>query len=421
MHTLIQSTLLVASIVLIGNLSVVDRVVAESVSTLARRGNEALRQGDFDTAIDQYELVLRSSQADPRVQYNKAIAHYRKGEVEAARDLFGKVVGSGDPALAARARYNMGNVDYSLATQAASQDAVTATNLLRSAISHYRGSLAANPDDSDARANIELAARLIRQLQRQQNQQQQNQQQQDQQQDQQQGDQQDQQQNDQQDQQQGDQSGDSQGDESKDSESQNDSQPEQSQSDAGNQDQQGQQQDQQQDQQTSEGTDQQQETESQSADGSGDDSQQESGQKDASEQASRDSTSAEQSEQDSSNGQRQSQSENQATQNGNQQQAASDADAQQSEAQQSEAQQSGEDPSEDSSQQPAEGELKALNEEGDGDEAAGYRSQEMQRPQTMTMQEARKMLQAVRDRDLRRRLQKLQQMRARKIPVEKDW
>lgn len=410
MHSLIRSTLLVTLVVLPGSLVVIDEVAAQSTSTLGRVGNEALRQGDYDAAIEQYELALQATKADPRIQYNKAIAHYRKGEIDAARGLFGKVVGSADPALAARARYNMGNVDYSLATQVASQDAGAATNLLRSAISHYRGSLAANPDDPDARANIELAARFMRQLKRQQ--------------DQQQSDQQNQQQGDQQNQQQSDQSSDdSQDDDQSQSGDGNQDQPEQDQDqDQQNQDQQNQDQQPQdqpeQDQQSGDDSEQQQDSESQSSDGSGD-SEQESGDEDSSQQDSEESESGEQSEQDSSNGQQQPPSEEpeeQQAQNGNQQQ-----DAAQSDEQPSDPQQANQDNADDASQQPPDGELKALNEEGEGDEVPGYRPQQIQQSQKMTMQEARKMLQAVRDRDLRRRLQKLQQMRARRIPVEKDW
>ncbi|MCH2178996.1 MAG: hypothetical protein MK106_09345, partial [Mariniblastus sp.] len=39
----------------------------------------------------------------------------------------------------------------------------------------------------------------------------------------------------------------------------------------------------------------------------------------------------------------------------------------------------------------------------------------------LDQQEAMKMLQAIRDRDMLRRMQKLQETRSRHIPVEKDW
>jgi len=39
----------------------------------------------------------------------------------------------------------------------------------------------------------------------------------------------------------------------------------------------------------------------------------------------------------------------------------------------------------------------------------------------MTRQEALKMLQSVRDRDMLRRLQLQRRQRARRVPVEKDW
>ena len=354
---------------------------AEAVSVITAEGNAELRSGDFDAAIEKFEAALSISK-DPRIAYNKAIAHFRKGESDVARNLFGSVAASANPALAARARYNMGNVDYSDAIKLAEQDPPAAIGKLRSAISHYRAALATNPQDKDARANIELAGKLIRQLRQQQDQQNQDQQNQDQQQQDQQ--QQDQQQQDQQQQDQEQQDQEQQDQEQQDQQQQDQQQQDQQQQDQQQQDQQSQDQQQQQDQQQ----DQQQQDQQQQDQQQQDQQQQDQQQQDQQQQ--------DQQQQD-------------------QQQQGENADRE------DQSESANEEPSSEDKpgEQPPEGELKPLNEQGEGEEQPGMEQSKAR--QKMTMEEARKMLQAVRDRDLRRRLEKLQRTRMRRIRVDKDW
>jgi len=67
------------------------------------------------------------------------------------------------------------------------------------------------------------------------------------------------------------------------------------------------------------------------------------------------------------------------------------------------------------------GELTADNQsnEKNGDESAANANQNGN--VLMTRQEALKMLQSVRDRDMLRRLQQQRRQRTQRIPVEKDW
>ncbi len=188
---------------------------------LATAGDAALQSNDNNLAIDKYTAIIQPS--DETI-YNLGIAHYRNGDIQQAAEQFRMVIGSQNDSLAARARFNLGNAFYSQAltqlkppaadnaaptsaqattatTPTASQDVESGVKLLRSAITQYRSALRIDANDTDARANIELAQSLIDEIEQQQDQQQQDQQQQDQQQqDQQQQDQQqqDQQQQDQQ-------------------------------------------------------------------------------------------------------------------------------------------------------------------------------------------------------------------------------
>ncbi|WP_147274281.1 VWA domain-containing protein, partial [Bremerella cremea] len=169
--------------------------------SLVQKGNEELHAGNVEAALNSYQQAAAEVPNSPQLLYNQAVAQYRGGQFEAARNLFTQTLATGDKSLDAQARYNLGNCDYAEAVQLAQKDKPAAIERLNSALDHYRNSLAANGNDTDARANAQLAQMLIDQLQKEEEQEKQDQQQQDQQQqDQQQQDQQqqDQQQQDQQ-------------------------------------------------------------------------------------------------------------------------------------------------------------------------------------------------------------------------------
>ncbi len=144
--------------------------------------NKLLRDGEVDSAVERYAGIAVADEHREQLNFNLGVGHYRKGEIEAARPLFEQVAGSANASLAASGRYNLGNCQYATALQTAETDKAAAIEQLKSAIAHYRGSLRANIGNEDARANIELAAELIRRLEAELKQQQQDQQQQDQQQ-----------------------------------------------------------------------------------------------------------------------------------------------------------------------------------------------------------------------------------------------
>ncbi|WP_146534691.1 hypothetical protein [Rubripirellula reticaptiva] len=124
----------------------------------------------IDTVVVPVESCGAAEQSglSDSLAYNRAIDLYRGGQLIDAAALFQSVAASSDSALAAKARYNLGNSYYRQAVQAIeSQDPKaksTAIDMLRSAIAHYRSGLRLDPADDDGRANIESAAKLIQQL-----------------------------------------------------------------------------------------------------------------------------------------------------------------------------------------------------------------------------------------------------------------
>ena len=151
-----------------------------ALTTLADTGteinlaNQLVREGRIDEALEAYRSVVPNPETKHQLDYNYAVAQYRKGDIQAARALFTEAATSPDQILSATARYNLGNCFYSEALAAVeNQDKATAVELLHQAIDNYRGSLSSDPHQVDARANIELAVALIKQLQDEQQQQQQ--------------------------------------------------------------------------------------------------------------------------------------------------------------------------------------------------------------------------------------------------------
>ena len=166
------------------------------------KGNEALNTGDYKTALEQYHIAETDIPNSPELNYNMGLALYEQGSYDEATDRFTKATESESSGLASSAYYNLGNTKFK------SQD-------YAGAIENYKKSLELNSEDMDAKYNLELARKMLKenaqkQPQDQQQQQQQQQEQKDQQQQQQ--DQKDQQQQQQQNQPQPDENGEDQQD-----------------------------------------------------------------------------------------------------------------------------------------------------------------------------------------------------------------
>jgi Ca-activated chloride channel family protein len=346
---------------------------AQEPSVLVRSANEALHSGDIDRALSDYQRAAQSDPHRPELLYNQAVALYRKRDYAQSRRLLLQSASTADEQLGARVRYNLANCDYAEAIEVAEKDKPTAIAKLESAISHYRGALADNPADTDARANIQTARMLIEQLQQEDQQQEQDEQQQDQQ---------SQEKQDQQDQ-------------NKGEEQQQDNQVQA--------DQDQKQQDQQDQQQDSESKQDEKEQEQQK-DGASQQDQRDPSDQDQQQQHDPSQQSPEESKQDQEQ-QDQDQGQDDDPQPGPQE--PSPQEQPNPEQQESEGQPDGE--------QSLSGEPNSLPQPGDIDSTA----EEDARP--MTQEEARKMLQAVRDRELLRRLEQRREAQRRRVPVDRDW
>ena len=178
----ILSIAIVSGIGLLGANTAFSQDATVDSITAINTATQQLAAGNVEAALQGFDSAAEVSDDNYTLNYNRGIALYRNGDIEAARSQFTEALDSTDSTLAAKSWFNLGNCDYATATEAAEQDRPAAIESLKGAISKYRRSLKLNSDDTDARANIELAAKLMNQLQQQEKQEQQQEQNEDQQQ-----------------------------------------------------------------------------------------------------------------------------------------------------------------------------------------------------------------------------------------------
>ena len=343
--------------------------------------NKLLRDGKVKEALEAFRRVVPGDQQRDELNYNMAVAEYRNGNIDAAEKRFSEVAGTGTPAISSNSRYNLGNCQYAKAVQTAEQDKPAAIEHLRDAVSHYRGALRGNSNNVDARANIELASELIRKLELEQKQQDEQKKQEQQQQDDKKNEDQQQDQKDQAEQKKSDQQEeDDQQDKSQDSESQ----------------------------QSDSRKDESQKNDSQKNDSQKNESQKDDSQKGNEQPKSDQQKPSEQQSQPRGSGDEQPQPQSMEEKSGDQHQPSEEGKPEEQE----------------SKNEPVPvGDLKAAGQQDENKNPAG--SVAMADPNAkdglMTREEALKMLQSVRDRDMLRRMQQQRQERSRHVPVDRDW
>ncbi len=138
--------------------------VRSSAAAEINQANALLRTGEIDGALQRYQAIQPPDALRPSLEYNQAVALYRKQDYAAAAELFSLAAGASESQIAGPSHYNLGNCRYAQGLGLAQQDKAAAIAKLQEAIAHYRDALRSLPHDADARANIELAAQLIDQL-----------------------------------------------------------------------------------------------------------------------------------------------------------------------------------------------------------------------------------------------------------------
>lgn len=148
--------------------------------------NDVFEQGEYDQALEEYERVSEELPERPEPDYNAANARYRLEDYEQAEEELERALVDAydveDETLAASTLFNLGNALFQMGEERAAVDQYgEAIGQYREAIEAYKQVLRDNPDDVEAKHNLELALRRIEEEEQQQQEQEQQQQQQEQQ------------------------------------------------------------------------------------------------------------------------------------------------------------------------------------------------------------------------------------------------
>lgn len=144
-------------------------VAVASPGEAVRQGNALYDAGSFNAAAQQYDAAAQALPDAAAVHFNLGNALFKQQRFDDAVEHYARALTTAVPGpagLEGRLKYNLGNVAYQRALQAL-PDAQQALAHLRSAMTYYRDSLEVDPQQGNARYNLELAHTLLRQLQQQ--------------------------------------------------------------------------------------------------------------------------------------------------------------------------------------------------------------------------------------------------------------
>lgn len=127
----------------------IHSVQAGSVHSKVKEGNKLFAEGKFDEALNRYQDALLSDPESPLIHYNIGNTLYKKKKYEEAIRSFQKVIGTENVTLEANSYYNMGNCLYRLGK-------------LPESILAYQQALKLNPNDMDAKYNLEYVRRKLK-------------------------------------------------------------------------------------------------------------------------------------------------------------------------------------------------------------------------------------------------------------------
>jgi Ca-activated chloride channel family protein len=137
---------------------------ADSARSVVSEGNALYSKGKHEAALQKYTRAQALLPNSPLLSYNMGNVYFRQKDYDKAVEAYGRAAQAPDKALAGAAYFNAGNAQF------AKEDYLQAIEM-------YKQALQLDPEDRDAKANIELARRKLKEQTKPQQQEQQQQQQ----------------------------------------------------------------------------------------------------------------------------------------------------------------------------------------------------------------------------------------------------
>ncbi len=143
---------------------------AASPYLAVQQGNAFYQNGKYAEAAEQYGSASQMLPGAAEIHFNQGNAAYKQQDYGKAHEHYTQALQTTDRTLEGKVKYNLGNVEYQQALQNLQQPQAAMPHL-RSAMTYYRDSLDVDPQQQEARYNLELSHRLLHKLQQEQQQQ----------------------------------------------------------------------------------------------------------------------------------------------------------------------------------------------------------------------------------------------------------
>jgi Ca-activated chloride channel family protein len=148
---------------------------AASPYQAVQQGNAFYQNGRYGEAAEQYGNAGYLLPDAAEIHFNQGNVAYKQQDYGKAREHYTQALQTTDRTLEGKVKFNLGNVEYQQALQNLQQPQAAMPHL-RSAMTYYRDSLDVDPQQQDARYNLELSHLLLHKLHQEQQQQDQQQQ-----------------------------------------------------------------------------------------------------------------------------------------------------------------------------------------------------------------------------------------------------
>ena len=129
------------------------------------------KNGQYEQALKEYQQLLERKGDDSRLHFNAGAAAYRNHQLDEAAKQFDDAANATDLRLQGMAYYNRGNTLYYLGEQDA--DPSKRGETWKKSVQDFQNSLKLNPQDQDAKFNLEFVKKKLEELKQQQQQSQQ--------------------------------------------------------------------------------------------------------------------------------------------------------------------------------------------------------------------------------------------------------
>lgn len=128
-------------------------MVAQPVNNYIQKGNDAYKKGDYNTAVEQYKNALRKDPKNNTARFNLANALLKQNETKQANKYYDDIITEADiNSMKSESNYNK------------ALSFIKEKDLLN-AIAAFKESLKENPNDDDARENLQKALNELKKQQ----------------------------------------------------------------------------------------------------------------------------------------------------------------------------------------------------------------------------------------------------------------